>query len=152
MRARDFSRTLFVFSISACGAGGEHAAAPPANTAVPPPSAAPAPTAPKREQFQTTLADVGLDATALDRSVDPCEDFHRFACGTWMTKTEIPADKSRWSRSFSVINDRNEADLKKILADMDKAAEAKGDARAKKLGNYWAACLDEAAVEKRGTV
>jgi len=119
--------------------------------ATPPPaasSAAPVATAPTRPQVPTTLAAVGLDADAMDKSVSPCDDFYSYACGTWEKKTQIPADKSRWARSFSVIDERNEADLRRILENAAKDPGA--DSASKKLGTFYAACMDEAAVDKKG--
>jgi len=91
-----------------------------------------------------TLSDVGLDGSAMDRSVNPCADFHQFACGGWQAKTSIPPDQPRWMRSFSVIHKRNQEDLKQIL---EAAAEGADDPIINKLGDFYAGCMDEAAIE-----
>lgn len=104
-------------------------------------------TRPQRVTVATTLEKVGLDGKALDKSVEPCDDFYQFACGNWIKTTQIPSDKARWSRSFSVIDERNEADLRQIL---ENAATSK-DPKLSRLGTFWSACMNEPAVEKAGT-
>ena len=96
---------------------------------------------------EVSLAEVGLHEEYLDKAVDPCEDFFAFACGGWLKTTEIPADQARWGM-FNDIYKRNEKVLHEAL---DKAARDPGDDPVmKKLGDYHAACMDEAAVEKAG--
>jgi len=115
-------------------------------TATPSPST-PAPETGK-SMVAVSLADVGLDTNAIDRTVDPCDDFYSFACGGWLKSTPIPADKSRWSRSFSEIDKRNEAELRRILED---AAKKPGtDPVLLRIGAYYGACMDETAIEAAG--
>jgi endothelin-converting enzyme/putative endopeptidase len=92
----------------------------------------------------------GVEKSALDASVSPCDDFYQYACGNWIKNTEIPGDEATWYRSFSVIRERNEEILKGILE-----GKAKGDAAdtqyGKALGDFYASCMDEEAIEKSGT-
>jgi putative endopeptidase len=105
----------------------------------------PPPTKPVTNQ---SLASVGLDPAALDRAIDPCDDFYQFACGGWIRETEIPADKPIAMRSFVAIGDRNLAYEHTVLEEL--RAHPGGEPGARQLGAFYGSCMNEAAVEKAG--
>jgi putative endopeptidase len=112
----------------------------------------PAPPAPASGQPQVatasvTLADVGLEAGSLDRSADPCIDFYQFACGGWIQHNPIPADRPRWGRG-SELDERNKLAIKALLENATKGIGV--DAGTRRLGDFYASCMDEAASERAG--
>jgi endothelin-converting enzyme/putative endopeptidase len=87
----------------------------------------------------------GLQLDALDKAADACTDFYQFACGGWIAKNPVPSDRASWSR-FEELQERNNETLRKIL----DAAAAGRDIESKKIGDYYASCLDEPAIDAKG--
>ena len=86
-----------------------------------------------------------LDVASMDRSVDPCVDFYAYSCGGWMKRNPIPPDQTSWS----VYGKLYEDNLNYLRSILEQASLAKDrDAVRQKIGDYYAACLDEATVEK----
>lgn len=92
---------------------------------------------------------LAFDVSSLDRSVDACTNFYEFACGGWRKANPIPGDQTRWGR-FNQLADRNRDVLREIL-EKARDAQAKRTPVEAKVGDYYAACMDEAGIEAQGT-
>jgi putative endopeptidase len=90
----------------------------------------------------------GLDVSAMDPSADPCVDFYQYTCGGWRNNNPIPPDQPRWSVYGKLTLD-NQRYLWGILEDLG-AKKTGRNATQQKIGDYFAACMDDAAVEKLG--
>src|SRR4029077_17183706 len=86
-----------------------------------------------------------LDVTSMDNSVDPCTNFYTYACGGWMKKNAIPPDQSSWG-VYSKLEDDNKFILRDILETAAKPGPARSPVN-QKIGDYYAACVDEKAIE-----
>lgn len=88
----------------------------------------------------------GIPLEDMDRSVKPGDDFYMYVNGGWDKRVTIPADKSGYSDG-SDIEKRAEEDLHEI-AEGAKTAEA--GTLLRKVGDFYASFMDEAAIEKAG--
>jgi putative endopeptidase len=89
-----------------------------------------------------------LDVTSMDTTVDPCTDFFTYSCGGWLKKNPIPPDRTSWGATDKLWEDN-----KVLLRETLEEAAAGGPTREpvkQKIGDYYAACMDEKAIEAAG--
>jgi len=90
----------------------------------------------------------GLDVEFMDRSVDPCTDFYAYSCNGWLAKNPIPPDQPSWD-VFRKMANENRQFLWGILEEAAISTGRRTPAE-RKAGDYFAACMDETAVEAAG--
>ncbi|MBC7499858.1 MAG: M13 family metallopeptidase [Herminiimonas sp.] len=91
--------------------------------------------------------DLVLETRAMDRSVNACTDFYRFANGNWLAANPVPADRSRYS-SYDEVTERNLIALKAIAE--EAAATADATPAARMLGTFYRSGMDDARIDAEG--
>src|SRR5579859_2352880 len=89
-----------------------------------------------------------FDPNLVDKSLDPCTDFYKYSCNKWLTANPIPPDQVFWSTG-SGLELWNENVLRETL-EASAANDPKRSAVHQKIGDYWAACMDESGIEAAG--
>jgi putative endopeptidase len=91
----------------------------------------------------------GFDLSAMDTTANACDDFYRFAVGKWREMHPLPSTYSRYGR-FEELAERNRETLHKILEEDAANTSAPAGSAARKLGDYYSACMNESGIESAG--
>jgi putative endopeptidase len=89
-----------------------------------------------------------IDPANMDLSVRPGNDFYSYASGTWVKKNPVPAKETRWG-SFNELREFNIQAVRSIL-EKASASKAPDGSVEKRVGDFYAAGMDSAAIELRG--
>ncbi|CAF0889924.1 unnamed protein product [Adineta steineri] len=83
---------------------------------------------------------------SIDETIDPCEDFYQFACGTWLKNTRIPPENGKHrSRSRLTIRLENAlVDFFSTSPPQNDTIEPRAIINARRL---YDSCMDEDAIE-----
>lgn len=103
--------------------------------------------APVKKPLITLPYTPSLEPSFMDRTVDPCTDLYTYSCGGWMKQNPIPPDQAHWT-VYGKLYDENQQFLWGLLEEASRP-DAKRTAVQQKIGDFFASCMDEAAIEKR---
>ena len=90
-----------------------------------------------------------LDPSNVDRRYGACEDFYMFANDGWIGRNPIPAAFASWG-TFNELSERNTLVLKGIAERAAVQAASSPDSSTRKLGTFYAGCMDSTTVEHAG--
>jgi putative endopeptidase len=127
---------LLAVTLAACSPSAAKVTPPAATTIAPPDASAPPETA------------AGIDVAGIDRSVAPGDDFFHFANGTWLKNTPIPPDRSGWGAG-GILEELTKKRTADLITDPARASAPAGS-EARKVGDFYASFMDEAAIEAKG--
>ncbi|MCP2044378.1 putative endopeptidase [Pontibacter sp. HSC-36F09] len=90
-----------------------------------------------------------IDKSNMDLSVKPGNDFYTYANGVWLNNNPVPAKETRWG-SFNQLRDFNIIAVRTILKDAAAKTSAPASSVERRVGDFYAAAMDSAAIEKLG--
>ncbi|PYX33839.1 MAG: M13 family peptidase, partial [Acidobacteria bacterium] len=97
----------------------------------------------------TTMPDLEhFSPDQVDKSLDPCNDFYQYACSKWIKANPIPPDQAGWG-TFNKLAIWNIAAIHNTLQQVAQPSSPRSTAD-QKAGDHYAACMDEAAINKAG--
>jgi endothelin-converting enzyme/putative endopeptidase len=91
----------------------------------------------------------GIEAGDLNRAIDPCTDFFDYANGTWRANNPIPPYMDRWSRRWA-SGELNKDQLHEILEKVSSRQDWPAGSHEQLIGDTYAACMDQASIDKLG--
>lgn len=95
---------------------------------------------------QKSPASTAVTEPGVDVRIKPGDDFFAYANGGWLNATDIPAGKARWT----VWDEITELSRQQVLTILDDAVAAPSGLIARKVADFSAAYLNDAAIEAKG--
>ena len=91
----------------------------------------------------------GINVSYMDKSTKASQNFFRFVNGSWLDKTEIPADRTSWG-SFNELIKKTDKDALAVLKEASKNPVYKSNTDQGKAVNFFKSIIDTVSRDKQG--
>ena len=96
-----------------------------------------------------TSKEPGINVSYMNPKISAGQDFFQYVNGTWLSKTEIPSDRTTWG-SFNELIKKTDKDAMSILKEASKNPKYKSDTDQGKAVNLFSTILDTVGRNKAG--
>ena len=90
-----------------------------------------------------------IELSNMDTSINPADDFFRYANNNWLKNNPIPEEYSTYG-AFTEIDEHNEILIQDIINEVSKDANAAQGSVAQKIRDFYNAGMDTVAINERG--
>jgi predicted metalloendopeptidase len=91
----------------------------------------------------------GIDTEGLSTTIRPQDDFNAYVNGTWIEKTEIPADRQAWGSS-AIVNEESEKNQRAIVEELSGRTDLAPGTDEQRVGDFYASYMNTEALERLG--
>ncbi len=97
----------------------------------------------------TQKPDTAINRDYMDLSVNPGDDFYRYANGNWIKNNQIPDDRSSYD-SFDMVNKETDKNVRTLLEEVAKNTTAEKGSIAQKIRDFYVTGMDSAKADELG--
>ena len=90
-----------------------------------------------------------IDLNNMDTTINPADDFFRFANNKWLENNPIPEEYTSYG-AFTEIDQRNEVLIQDIIDEASKDTKATQGSMSQKIRDFYNAGMDTVAINERG--
>lgn len=95
------------------------------------------------------ISQSGFDPSRMDMSVSACDNFYEHVNGNWLKKTDIPAAFPSWG-TWDILGTHLREVSRDLLQSAMKDSTVVRGSSAQLIGDFYASCMDEPAIEAAG--
>ena len=92
---------------------------------------------------------LGFDVSHMDKTCKPCDDFFQYVNGNWIKNNPIPPEYASWG-SGSMLHDNNQKQLRTLLDEAAANTSAATGSSERKVGDFYASCMDTTSINAAG--
>ncbi|MBR9917523.1 M13 family metallopeptidase [bacterium] len=92
---------------------------------------------------------VAFDVSQIDSTIDPCDNFYKFAIGSWQKNNPVPSTESRWM-AFNILDKANKEKLQGILENVKKKEGVEAGSEEQMIRDFYISALDTNNLKSEG--
>ena len=92
---------------------------------------------------------VAFDTNMIDHSIDPCDNFYKYAIGTWQENNPVPSTESRWM-AFNILDKENKKKLQGIIDELVSSEEVTPGSEAQMIRDFYKSAMDTSNLKIEG--